>query len=87
MMQILDGWKSCYYNYLSWWWLMKYAHNDYDTWEFFTYLNPEVDSKYVMYLSQEDFDALIEAINKPPVYNENLAKILNRISPWETKDE
>ena len=29
-------------------------------------------------LSQRDFDALVEAINKPPQYNENLAKLLNR---------
>ena len=34
-------------------------------------------------LSQRDFDALVEAINKPPQYNENLAKLLNRKAPWD----
>jgi len=36
-----------------------------------------------MYVSEEAYDALVEAINKPPEYNENLAKLLQRKTPWE----
>ena len=38
-----------------------------------------------MYLSQKDYDALIEAINKPPEYDEKIAKVLSRKAPWEEK--
>ena len=34
-------------------------------------------------LSQRDFDALVERLNEPPQYNENLAKLLTRKAPWD----
>jgi uncharacterized protein (DUF1778 family) len=34
-------------------------------------------------LSQENYDALVERLNEPPQYNENLAKLLQRKAPWE----
>jgi hypothetical protein len=34
-------------------------------------------------LSQTDFDHLVERLNEPPQYNENLAKLLQRKSPWD----
>ena len=37
-------------------------------------------------LSAKDFDALVERLNEPPQYNENLAKLLQRKSPWEEKE-
>jgi len=40
----------------------------------------------VIYVSQEAYDALIEAINKPPEYNENLAKLLQRKAPWDDEE-
>jgi hypothetical protein len=33
-------------------------------------------------LSQRDFDALVDRLNEPPQYNENLAKLLQTKSPW-----
>ena len=37
-------------------------------------------------LPKEDFDALVERLNEPPQYNENLAKLLQRKSPWEEEE-
>jgi uncharacterized protein (DUF1778 family) len=34
-------------------------------------------------LPAEDFDALVERLNEPPQYNENLAKLLQRKAPWD----
>ena len=36
-----------------------------------------------MYVSAEDYDALVERLNEPPQYNENLAKLLQRKAPWD----
>ena len=36
-----------------------------------------------MYVSQEAYDALVEAINKPPEYNEKIARVLSRRAPWD----
>jgi len=33
-------------------------------------------------LSVEDFDALVERLNAAPKYNENLARLMQRPSPW-----
>ena len=40
-----------------------------------------------MYVSKEAYDALIEAINKPPEYNENLAKLMSRKAPWDEEND
>ena len=34
-------------------------------------------------LPQEDFDALVDRLNEPPEYNDNLAKLLQRKAPWD----
>jgi len=34
-------------------------------------------------LPAKDFDALVERLNEPPQYNENLAKLLQRKAPWD----
>jgi hypothetical protein len=34
-------------------------------------------------LPAKDFNALVERLNEPPQYNENLAKLLQRKSPWD----
>ena len=36
-----------------------------------------------MYVSADDYDALVERLNEPPQYNENLAKLLQRKAPWD----
>jgi hypothetical protein len=38
-----------------------------------------------IYLSQEDYDALVKRLNEKPKYNENIARVLRRIPPWEEK--
>ena len=37
-----------------------------------------------VYVSQEAYDELVRRINEPPEYNENLAKLLQKKSPWDT---
>jgi uncharacterized protein (DUF1778 family) len=36
-----------------------------------------------MYVTKEQYDALIEAINKPPQYDEKIARVLQRKAPWD----
>jgi len=40
-----------------------------------------------MYVSKEAYDKLVEAINKPPEYNENLAKLMSRKAPWDEEND
>lgn len=51
-------------------------------WEFEQFWGKGAQAEKIV-LPQEDFDALIEAINKPPKYNENLAKLLSCKAPWD----
>jgi uncharacterized protein (DUF1778 family) len=37
----------------------------------------------VVYVSQEAYDKLVEAINKPPEYDEKIARVLSRKAPWD----
>ena len=36
-----------------------------------------------IYISKEAYDHLIEELNKPPQYNEKIAKLLQRKAPWD----
>jgi hypothetical protein len=38
-------------------------------------------------LPKEDYDALVERLNEPPQYNENLAKLFQRKAPWEEQND
>ena len=38
-------------------------------------------------LPAKDFDALVERLNEPPQYNENLAKLLQKKAPWDNDRE
>jgi hypothetical protein len=38
-------------------------------------------------LPAKDFDALVERLNEPPQYNENLAKLFQRKAPWEEQND
>ena len=40
----------------------------------------------VIYVSEEAYDVLVEAINKPPEYNESIARILQRKAPWDEEE-
>ena len=37
-------------------------------------------------LPAKDFDALTEMLNRPPKYNENLAKLLQRKASWDKEE-
>ena len=80
-----EFWES-----LSIGWYQEYIY-DYDDAYNIT-ISPErklrLDQKPpVIYVSEEAYDALIEAINKPPEYNENLAKLLSRKAPWDEEND
>jgi len=75
-----------FWNGLSMGWMQIYIW-DYDD-PFNLTISPERKLRLgqklpVLYVSEEAYDALVEAINKPPEYNENLAKLLQRKTPWE----
>ena len=36
-----------------------------------------------IYVSEEAYNKLVEAINAPPQYNEKIAKLLQRKAPWD----
>lgn len=38
-------------------------------------------------LPKKDFDILTELLNRPPKYNKNLAKLLQRKAPWEEQND
>lgn len=37
----------------------------------------------IIVLSQKNYDSLVEKLNEPPEYNENLSKLLQKKAPWE----
>ena len=41
----------------------------------------------VIYVSEEDYDALIEAINKPPKPSQGLIDLMNRTPLWEREND
>jgi uncharacterized protein (DUF1778 family) len=41
----------------------------------------------VVYVSEEAYDKLIEAINKPPEYNEKIARVLSSKAPWDDEND
>ena len=51
-------------------------------WEFEKFWGKGAKAETIV-LSQTDFDHLVERLNEPPQYNENLAKLLQRKSPWD----
>ena len=55
-------------------------------WEFEKYWGKGAKVE-TMYVSADDYDALVEKLNEPPQYNENLAKLLQRKAPWDDNDD
>ena len=51
-------------------------------WEFEKFWGKGAKAETIV-LSQTDFDHLVERLNEPPQYNENLAKLLQRKAPWD----
>lgn len=84
MRQVLKGWQQCYYHFLAWRWLLEEPYSRFVTWEFFSYMNNEVQDPFVYYISSEAYDKFAEAIENPPPPTPTLTKLLNRKAPWET---
>ena len=84
MRQVFKGWQQCYYHFLAWRWLLEEPHSRFMTWEFFSYMNNEVQDTFTYYVSAEDWEKLLETIENPPSPTPALTKLLNRKTPWET---
>jgi hypothetical protein len=56
---------------------MNYVHKFEEVWGKGSY-PPET-----IVLPAKNFDALVERLNEPPQYNENLARLLQKKAPWD----
>jgi hypothetical protein len=75
---------------LSLGWYMEYIY-PYDD-AFNLTISPErklrLDQKpQVIYVSEEAYDVLLEAINKPPKPSQGLIDLMNRKTPWEREND
>lgn len=65
--KILEGWKECYYHFLAWKFLLQYPYNSYNTWEFFSYLNREIQKPYTIYVALEEYDKFVQMLEESDV--------------------
>lgn len=84
MRKVLKGWQQCYYHFLSWRWLLEEPYSAFETWEFFSCMNTEIQDTFTYYISEEAYNKLMEAIENPQPLTPALIKLLNRKTPWET---
>jgi len=50
-------------------------------WEFEKFWGKNTKPETIV-LSQKNYDALVDRLNEPPEYNERIAKLLQRKTPW-----
>lgn len=75
-----------YHMWASFWSSLNGGWNDMNyKWEFEKFWGKNAKPETIV-LSPEDFDALVEAINKPPEYNEKIARVLSRKAPWNNEE-
>ena len=84
MRDVFGGWRQCYYHFLAWRYLLEEPYDRFMTWEFFSYMNTEVQDPFTYYVSAEAYDKLMEMIENPFPPNPGLIKLLNRKTPWQT---
>ena len=70
-------WGEFWHSISSGWEHMEYVYKFEEFWGKGSY-PPE---KIV--LPKEDFDALVDRLNEPPKYDENIARVLSKKSPWD----
>jgi len=70
-------WKSFWSSLNGGWHDMNYK------WEFEKFWGKGSYPPETIVLPAKDYDALVERLNQPPEYNENLAKLFQRKAPWE----
>lgn len=72
-----------YYLWNSFWSSLNGGYIDMNyQWAFEQYWGKGAKPEKV-YVSKEAYDTLVERLNEPPQYNENLAKLLQRKAPWD----
>ena len=69
-------WGEFWHSISSGWEHMEYVN------EFEKYWGKGSYPPETIVLPQKDFDALVDRLNEPPEYNENLAKLLQRKPTW-----
>jgi hypothetical protein len=82
-----DDWRmDDHQRYWDFWLNLNRGHLDIEyKWEFEKFWGKGAKAETIV-LSQTDFDVLVERLNEPPQYNENLAKLLQRKAPWEVEE-
>ena len=51
-------------------------------WEFEKFWGKGAQPEKII-LSKADFDSLVEKLNEPPQFNENIARVLMKKAPWD----
>jgi len=73
-----------YHIWGSFWSSLNGGWNDMNyKWEFEQFWGKGSYPPEKIILSKEDYDALVEKLNEPPQYNENIARVLQRKAPWD----
>lgn len=87
MKKIIEGLENCWYNFQQWKYLISYKnYNDYEHWVFFNYINgTENIEPYIIVLSAENYDALMQKLNEPPNPEAvaRLEEIMSTPAPWD----
>lgn len=75
-----------HHRYWDFWLSINRGYDDMNyKWEFEQFWGKGTQPEKIV-LPKEDFDALVEKLNEPPEYNENLAKLLSRKAPWDDEE-
>ena len=70
-------WGEFWHSISSGWEHMEYVNEFEKYWGKGSYPSAKI------ILPKENFDALVEKLNEPPQYDENIAKLLSRKAPWD----
>lgn len=69
--------------YWDFWLSVNRGYDDMNyKWEFEKFWGKGAKAERIV-LPKKDFDALVEKLNEPPQYNENIARVLMKKDPWD----
>ena len=51
------------------------------------FFEEKLEDLHRIYVSQEDYDTLMEMIERPPAPSQGLIDLMNRTPPWSETDE
>lgn len=83
--KIHKGFYEISYNFKCWRNIIRNPYNEFTSFIFFGNLSSYQNPEYVITLSYDDYNSLLDRLNEPPTYNENLAKLLQRKAPWDSE--